>query len=167
MSAAILVVDDSLTVRMDLVDAFEAAGFSALPCADIDAARDVLESTPVGLVILDVVFPDADGVEFLEELRASPATAQTPVLMLSSEAEVKDRIRGLQTGATEYVGKPYDTGYVIARARELLQTNVDTSGKATILIIDDSPTFREEFKPRIGRCGLCPYWRRRMARRDC
>ncbi len=153
MSAAILVVDDSLTVRMDLVDAFEAAGFSALPCADIDAARDVLESTPVGLVILDVVFPDADGVEFLEELRASPATAQTPVLMLSSEAEVKDRIRGLQTGATEYVGKPYDTGYVIARARELLQTNVDTSGKATILIIDDSPTFREELSHALEGAG--------------
>jgi DNA-binding response OmpR family regulator len=153
MSDTILIVDDSLTVRMDLADAFEEAGFSILTCADIAAARATLLETAVGLVVLDVVFPDGDGVEFLKELRAVPAMAQIPVLMLSSEAEVKDRIRGLKTGATEYVGKPYDTGYMIARIRELLHPDSDASGKATILIIDDSATYREELQHALQGAG--------------
>ncbi len=153
MSDTILIVDDSLTVRMDLTDAFEAAGFSALPCADIAAARAALTHTSVGLVVLDVVLPDGDGVEFLKEIRAMPVMAQTPVLMLSSEADVKDRIRGLKTGATEYVGKPYDIGYVIARTRELLHTNLDVSEKATVLVIDDSITFRVELSHALENAG--------------
>jgi DNA-binding response OmpR family regulator len=153
MSDTILIVDDSLTVRMDLADAFEEAGFSVLTCADIAAARATLLETAVGLVVLDVVFPDEDGVEFLKELRVVPAMAQIPVLMLSSEAEVKDRIRGLKTGATEYVGKPYDTGYMIARIRELLHPDSDASGKATILIIDDSATYREELQHALQGAG--------------
>ena len=146
MSNTILIVDDSLTVRMDLADAFEEAGFSVLTCADIASARSTLIETEVGLIVLDVVFPDEDGVSFLKELRASTTIGQIPVLMLSSEAEVKDRIRGLQTGATEYVGKPYDTSYMIARARELMhvETDPDAPIQATILIIDDSPTYRAE-----------------------
>lgn len=153
MKDTILIVDDSLTVRMDLADAFEAAGFSVAPCADIAAARAVLAQTAVGLVVLDVVFPDADGVDFLREIRATPATAEIPVLMLTAETEVKDRIRGLKTGATEYVGKPYDTGYVIARACELLHTDTEASDKATILIIDDSATYREELSHALEGAG--------------
>jgi DNA-binding response OmpR family regulator len=75
--------------------------------------------------------------------------------MLSSEAEVKDRIRGLQTGADDYVGKPYDTGYVLSRARELLHGRQGTPAKekASILVIDDSPTFRNELREALERSG--------------
>src|SRR5258706_4978741 len=70
-------------------------------------------------------------------------------MMLSSEAEVSDRIRGMATGADEYVGKPYDQSYVVARALELVREK-EPEGKltqaATVLVIDDSPTFREELK---------------------
>ncbi|HVU15208.1 MAG TPA: response regulator [Phototrophicaceae bacterium] len=145
MSDTILIVDDSLTVRMDLSEAFEAAGFPTLLCADLAGARVALAQTPVGLVILDINLPDGDGVEFLKEMLSDPAIAHIPVLMLSSEAEIKDRIRGLATGATEYVGKPYDSSYVVARACELLRTNGDPQEQqATILVIDDSATVREE-----------------------
>lgn len=153
MNETILVVDDSLTVRMDLAEAFEAAGFSVTPCADAATARDALPRLPIGLIVLDVVLPDADGVEFLKEIRTIPTLTQVPVLMLSSEAEVKDRIRGLKTGATEYVGKPYDTGYVVARAHELMQLNSGISGKTTILVIDDSATFREELSRALLAAG--------------
>lgn len=146
MNNTILIVDDSLTVRMDLADAFGDAGFATSTCADIASARAMLAQSRVGLVVLDVVFPDEDGVSFLRELRATPALADIPVLMLSTEADVKDRIRGLRTGATEYVGKPYDTGYMIARARELLQVDVGTAEQTTILVIDDSVTFRTELE---------------------
>jgi DNA-binding response OmpR family regulator len=144
MSGSVLIVDDSLTVRMDLAEAFEAAGFRPVSCATATEARAALSRGQVDAVVLDVMLPDADGVEFLHELRATASGATAAVLMLSTEAEVKDRIRGLRTGADEYVGKPYDAEHVVARVWELLRTRgtAATDG-TTILIIDDSATFRE------------------------
>jgi two-component system NtrC family sensor kinase len=153
---SVLVVDDSLTVRMDLAEAFEAAGLRALPCASLGEARAALELERPSAVILDVVLPDGDGVSFLHELRSRPDTATAPVLMLSSEAEVGDRIRGLRTGADEYVGKPYDTGYVVARTFELVRARRAVGGApapATILVIDDSPTFRESLRETLTGAG--------------
>jgi two-component system NtrC family sensor kinase len=144
MSENVLIVDDSLTVRMDLADAFRAAGFHTFPCSTVAEARDVLSRVAVGVYILDVLLPDGDGVDLLREIRASASGASAVVVMLSSEAEVRDRIRGLQTGADEYVGKPYDSGYLLAKVRELLQARQGAVGGTTILVIDDSATFRAE-----------------------
>jgi DNA-binding response OmpR family regulator/signal transduction histidine kinase len=151
----ILIVDDSLTVRMDLADAFQAAGFRPLPCATAREARDALARESIALAILDVRLPDGDGVDLLKELRGSPATKQLPILMLSTEAEVKDRIRGLQTGADDYVGKPYDTGYVISRCRELLRQRMENvpPERLTVLVIDDSSTFREQLRETLEQTG--------------
>lgn len=144
MNASVLIVDDSLTVRMDLAQAFEAAGFRTLPCASAAEARAAMAAEPVVLIILDVLLPDADGIELLAEFRK--IRADVAILMLTTEAEVRDRIRGLQTGADEYVGKPYDTNYVVTRARELLRSRETqaTPDKIKVLVIDDSPSFRHE-----------------------
>jgi two-component system, NtrC family, sensor kinase len=139
---AILIVDDSLTVRMDLAEALDAAGFVPVPCASLGEAREALRSWPIALAILDVRLPDGDGIEFLHELRSTAELAAIPILMLSSEAEVSDRIRGLKTGANDYVGKPYDTGFVIARIRELIGGD-RASATRLVLVIDDSATFRD------------------------
>lgn len=119
--AAILIVDDSLTVRMDLADALQAAGLRCVTCSSMAEARLALATQPIGVAILDVLLPDGDGLELLQEIRATAGTADVPVLMLSTEAEVRDRIRGLQTGATDYVGKPYDRTLVVSRTWELLR----------------------------------------------
>ena len=156
MTGAVLIVDDSLTVRMDLVEAFEAVGFRTIPCATVAEARQALARGSVVLAVLDILLPDGDGVELLKEIRQTPATANTPILLLSSEAEVKSRIIGLQTGADDYVGKPYDTSYVVARARDLLRSRQGPPPlreRATILIIDDSPTFREELRRALDAAG--------------
>lgn len=146
MAASVLVVDDSLTVRMDLSEAFEAAGFSTLLASSVAEARKILAEKPVSAVILDVILPDEDGIELLREIRATQSSDAPFVLLLSTEADVRDRIRGIRVGADDYVGKPYDTSYVIARVRELLRSRqpVETPARQTILIIDDSPTFRGE-----------------------
>ncbi len=75
--------------------------------------------------------------------------------MLSTEADVKDRIRGMQTGAHEYVGKPYERGYVVARAQDLLRARRASPAEslATILVIDDSVTFREELRQALQHVG--------------
>jgi two-component system NtrC family sensor kinase len=144
----VLILDDSLTVRMDLVEAFTAAGWTTAPCATAAAAWEFLAGNRVDAVLLDVLLPDADGVDVLRQLRTEPATAALPVLMLSTEAQVKDRIRGLQTGADEYVGKPYDSAYLIARALELVRARdgggpEEPVGASRILVIDDSATLRQ------------------------
>ncbi len=155
MTDTVVIVDDSLTVRMDLVEAFEAAGFRTVPCATIAEARLALERLGVGIVVLDVVLPDGDGVELLREIRGSRAGADVPVLMLSTEAEIGDRVRAMKTGADDYVGKPYDRGYLVAKARELLRVRAQpaTSSRALLLLIDDSLTFREALREQFEAAG--------------
>jgi two-component system NtrC family sensor kinase len=144
----VLIVDDSLTVRMDLAEAFEASGFRPVLATTVAEARQALESNPVAIAILDVILPDEDGIELLREIRATQSPDSPFVLLLSTEADVRDRIRGIRVGADDYVGKPYDTNYVIARARELLRARhpAEAPSQQTILVIDDSPTFRAELK---------------------
>jgi len=152
----VLIVDDSLTVRMDLNGALESAGFVTTLCATLAEARQALSRDSFGLVILDVLLPDGDGIAFLREMKGATATAKVPVMLLSSEAEVRNRVRGLKTGAHEYVGKPYDQAYVVARARELLRQQgfeSRTSRSTTVLLIDDSPTFREQLKSTLESAG--------------
>lgn len=106
--ADVLTIDDSPTVRMDPNQAIEGGGHSTSPCDSLAAARRELAANTFGLINLDVLLPDGDGVELLRQIRSLPRTASLRVMLLSSEAEVHDRIRGLSTGADDYVGKPPD-----------------------------------------------------------
>ncbi len=143
MQPSILIVDDSLTVRADLEEAFAEQDMPTIGCATLGAARVALADENIGLIILDVMLPDGDGTDLLREIRAMPEHLHLPVLMLSSEAQVRDRIRGLNMGSNDYVGKPYERDYVVARARELLAAGDAPPPSCTILLIDDSATFRE------------------------
>lgn len=148
MKPHILVVDDSLTIRMDLRGALVAAGFEVTLCETKRAAEALLDERQFSAVVLDVMLPDGDGVEILKRIRASTDQADLPVVMLSTEAEVRDRVRGLTMGADEYVGKPYNIAYFIRCLRNLCQRTRNSApppvaivGCRRILAVDDSPTF--------------------------
>ncbi len=152
----ILIVDDSLTVRMDLSEAFESAGMATTLCACLQDARAAIADNTFHLIVLDVLLPDGDGIDFLGQLKADPRTAKVPVMLLSTEAQVGDRVRGLKTGADEYAGKPYDVAYVIARSKELLNSGREVTGSVSermILVIDDSATFRGEMQATLESAG--------------
>jgi DNA-binding response OmpR family regulator len=156
MKPGVLIVDDSLTVRMALDEAFKAAGISTTLCSTMAAARSAILTGSFSLIVLDVLLPDGDGIDLLREIRNAPATSSTIVMLLSTETEVRDRTRGLGTGADEYIGKPYDESYVVARALELLRKKEPArrdEGSTTVLIIDDSPTFREELQSALVSSG--------------
>jgi PAS domain S-box-containing protein len=156
MNPTVLIVDDSLTVRMDLQQAFDEAGIATTLCSSLGDARQAVSKDVFALVVLDVLLPDGDGVEYLKELKSSQATAELPVLLLSTEAEVRDRVRGLTTGAEGYVGKPYDSESLVARARELMRREKrerTSHRKRTVLVIDDSETSREALKERLEAVG--------------
>ncbi len=155
MRPRVLIVDDSLTVRMDLGEALQAAGFDPVFCADIQSARQALARDGCGLVVLDVLLPDGDGLDLLKEIKESPATASMPVMLLSTEAKVRNRVRGMVAGADEYIGKPYDIGQLVARARALMRESAGNgaSRRRRVLVIDDSATFRSEIKQALEGAG--------------
>jgi len=165
MRSRVLIVDDSLTVRMDISEALQSAGFETVLCADLRSAREALARERAVLVVLDVLLPDGNGLDFLKELRSSPATAQLPVLLLSTEVEVKFLFPRVGAGAEEYMGKPYDLGQVVARARTLTQADAsggvasvgETSptllGPKRLLAVDDSITYLQELGSQLRQEG--------------
>ncbi|TMQ04416.1 MAG: response regulator [Deltaproteobacteria bacterium] len=146
-----LIVDDSLTVRMDLAEALETAGFQTVPCRTLAEARVALRSHPIALAVLDIQLPDGDGVDLLAQIRRDSTLCELPVLMLSTEAEIKDRIRGIRGGANDFIGKPYDTYYVISRIRQLIGAPPIHD---LVLIIDDSLRFRGELSEALAKAGF-------------
>ena len=154
MTPRVLVVDDSLTVRMDLAEALTAAGFVTDVAADLAGAREIVSRGGCSLVVLDLLLPDGEGLGFLKEIRSTPATTSLPVMLLSTEAEVRSRIQGMSAGADEYVGKPYDLAQLIARARRLCGGELRVEGsRRRVLLIDDSPTFRHEMRSALEEAG--------------
>lgn len=152
MARSVLIVDDSLTVRMDLGACFESAGFIVHLASSLSQARELLAGPTIDGIVLDLLLPDGDGTEFLEEISGT-LDPQPPVLMLSSEARVEHRIRGLQAGADEYVGKPYDRDYVVVRLGELIQNRHACQGDQCVLLIDDSATVRKSVGELLGQAG--------------
>lgn len=156
MRSLVLIVDDSLTVRMDLEEAFTDAGFTPTLCGDLATARLELAREQFVLVVLDILLPDGDGVDLLKELKENPATANIVVFLLSNEVEVADRIRGLAIGADDFVGKPYDCRYVIDRAHELLRNappEPESRNSPLVLVVDDSTSVREELRSTLESRG--------------
>jgi len=142
----VLLVDDSLTVRMDLSEAFEESGFEVRLCSDLSQAREALGGKHWDVIVLDVLLPDGDGIELLAEVRTE--LKESVVLLLSSETEVRSRVRGLTSGADEYVGKPYDREYLVDRARQLVEARHPRTRdeRPLILLVDDSATARRHYK---------------------
>jgi len=149
--STILIVDDSLTVRMDLAEALDGAGFHTILCTTIAEARIALRSHRIALAILDLQLPDGDGVDLLVQIRKDFTLGELPVLMLSTEADVRDRIRGLRGGANDFVGKPYDSYYVIERVRQLIGA---PPVRDLVLIVDESPAFCAELRDALRRVGF-------------
>src|SRR5512133_1831376 len=141
----ILILDDSLTVRMDLNEAFQAAGWSTLLCASAAEALKALSQTACDCIMLDVVLPDGNGLDLMRELKSNHLTARVPVMLLSGEAEIAGQIKGLAIKPDAYVGKPYDRAEAVSQAARLAAARIDRSHTAeTILVVDDSATYRHE-----------------------
>jgi DNA-binding response OmpR family regulator len=114
----ILVVDDEPRVREVVVAYLEREGFKVVEAADADTARRYLAGPPPDLVILDIMFPGASGLDLLHELRR---TIGTPVILLTARADEADRVLGLELGADDYVVKPFSPRELVARVRTVLR----------------------------------------------
>ncbi len=121
MATRILVVEDDPDIA-DLVRRYlEKAGY----LVDVwNSGRDALvaiAAKPPDLMVLDLMLPHVDGLEICRAVRASPATAATPIIMLTARGDEAERIVGLEMGADDYIAKPFSPNELVARVRALLR----------------------------------------------
>lgn len=117
----ILVVEDEAALVTLLRYNLEKAGFEALDAPDGEEALTVLSERKVDLVLLDWMLPLVSGIEVCRRMRRNPETRNIPVIMLTARGEEADRIRGLNTGADDYITKPFSHDELIARIHAVLR----------------------------------------------
>ena len=128
--ATVLVVDDEPNIRELLHFHLEHAGYRVREAADGDAALRLARTRP-DLIILDVMLPGLDGLEVCRRLRA--AGDQVPVLMLTARSDEIDKVLGLETGADDYLTKPFGVRELLARVKALLRRRaVPAPGTGTV-----------------------------------
>ncbi|MHB1305069.1 MAG: phosphate regulon transcriptional regulator PhoB [Acidiphilium sp.] len=132
----ILVVEDETPLVTLLRYNLEKAGFRVDEATDGDEALTRLVENPPDLLLLDWMLPTISGLELCRQLRRKPATRNLPVIMLTARAEDQDAVRGLETGADDYVTKPFSPEALIARIRALLRRTATTPTKAPLVFHD-------------------------------
>ena len=117
----ILLVEDEEPIRNMIRFALSRVGMDMLEAVDVKQARQILEHQLPDLVLLDWMLPDESGLVFLAELRKEATRSQVPVIMLTARAEEENRVRGLESGADDYVTKPFSPKELIARINAVLR----------------------------------------------
>ncbi|WP_092696013.1 response regulator [Tranquillimonas rosea] len=115
----VLVIEDDAILRDGLTAGLRMSGFTPDAVACLEDARAALATTAFDGVVLDIMLPDGSGLDLLAEMRRGGRTV--PVLLLTARDRVADRVQGLDAGADDYLGKPFDLSELAARLRALLR----------------------------------------------
>ena len=150
MSARILIVEDEEPLALLLRYNLEAEGYEVETIARGDEADTRLREAAPDLVVLDWMLPGLSGIELCRRLRTRPETKALPIIMLTARGEESERVRGLATGADDYVVKPFSVPELIARVRALLR-RASPERVANVLVHGDIELDRE--KKRVSRAG--------------
>ena len=118
---SVLVVEDEPAQREVLAYNLEAEGFRVAMAESGDEALVLFEEAAPDIVVLDWMLPGVSGIEICRRLKMNPASRNVPIIMLSARSEEVDRVRGLETGADDYVVKPYSLVELMARVRTQLR----------------------------------------------
>lgn len=115
----ILVIEDERPMRTALQDILQQEGYRVLTAADGEAGLKVAIEEKPDIILLDIMMPRLDGYAVCEELRK--LSDPVPILMLTAKGQVEDRVTGLDSGADDYLVKPFSTEELLARVRALLR----------------------------------------------
>ena len=150
MAAHILIVEDEEPLTLLLRYNLEADGYEVETVSRGDEADTRLKEQVPDLVVLDWMLPGISGIELCRRLRARPETRKLPIIMLTARGEESERVRGLATGADDYIVKPFSVPELIARVRALLR-RANPESVANVLTFGDIELDRE--KKRVSRTG--------------
>src|SRR6204780_2610 len=150
MTARILIIEDEEPLTLLLRYNLEAEGYSVESAIRGDEADLKLKESTPDLAVIDWMIPGLSGIELIRRLRARPETQALPIVMLTARGEETERVRGLATGADDYIVKPFSVPELLARVRGLLR-RASPERLATVLAYGDIELDRE--KRRVARSG--------------
>ena len=117
----ILIVEDEAPQRELLTYNLDKAGYRSLTAADGEEGLLIVREESPALIILDWMMPELSGIELCRQLKHDKETRQIPILMLTARGEESDKVRGLDSGADDYLVKPYSIAELLARVRAMLR----------------------------------------------
>ncbi len=132
MPGKILMVDDEAAIRQMVCLALSQSGYTCIEAADTTEAQDrILQEVP-DLILLDWMLPGVSGAEYARRLRREKLTQKIPVIMLTARVEEEDKVRGLESGADDYITKPFSTRELLARIKALLRRSSPHAAEVTL-----------------------------------
>jgi len=142
--ASLLVVEDDLDISSLLLYTLDNAHFDTIAAPDCKTAWEILLVKPPDLVLLDWMLPDMSGIALLQRIRREAALEKVPVIMLTARGEESDRVRGLETGADDYIVKPFSPRELCARINNRLRitSNSNTETLSINGVVLDQVSYR-------------------------
>jgi len=144
----ILYVEDDPTAREYIEKGLAELGYATSVAGDVATGRSLAQESPFDLLILDVMLPDGDGFELLQELR--DRGVETPAIFLTARSEVSDRIRGLNLGADDYLVKPFAFAELAARIAAVARRTVSEPGDGKLVCGDLEMDLKRHAVTRAG-----------------
>jgi len=132
MSARILIVEDEPAIQELLAFNVMQAGFQALRAGDAESAWQQISSSVPNLILLDWMLPNTSGITLAKQLRSDARTRDIPIIMLTARGEERDKILGLESGADDYITKPFSPRELMARIRAVLRRHVPAMPDETV-----------------------------------
>jgi len=124
MNAKILIVEDEPAIQELLAFNVAQAGFHALRAGDAESAWQHIRENKPDLILLDWMLPGTSGVALARQLRADAAARDIPIIMLTARGEERDKVTGLESGADDYITKPFSPRELMARIRAVLRRHM-------------------------------------------
>ena len=121
MAAKILIIEDEKAVREMLCFTLKNDGFEILEAEDSNSALDALKENEINLILLDWMLPGKQGIEISRLIRSSSEIKDIPIIMLTAKSDESDKVLGLESGADDYVTKPFSPKELVARIKALLR----------------------------------------------
>ena len=144
-TARILVVDDEPDLVELVTYNLTREGFRIVSASDGEEALDKIKDESFDLIILDLMLPGLQGTELCRIIRNNPKTDSIPIIMLTAKVDVMDKIQGLDTGADDYMTKPFSPRELAARVNAVLRRSAKRATRGNVLIIDDIRIDKERY----------------------
>ena len=127
MAAKILIIEDEIAVREMLTFTLKNNGFETFEAGNSEEALNIVSKNNINLILLDWMLPGKAGIDIARSLRSSIETKELPIIMLTAKSEESDKIMGLESGADDYITKPFSPKELLARIKALLRRSAPQS----------------------------------------